>query len=105
MTELEDLGLMRLLSPEQLERKVGAVFGQRWGRLHEQLACQRLAQLERLGHLDRGHALSAHAGHRLEQHRHAHGLVAVGIVVEVHQCGVDANIEPGGCNAAPLGWG
>ncbi|MFO0906279.1 MAG: hypothetical protein U0939_24950 [Pirellulales bacterium] len=36
--ELEDVGLMRLLSPEQLERKVGAVFGERWGRLHEQLA-------------------------------------------------------------------
>lgn len=36
--ELDDLGLVRLLSPEQLERKVGAVFGQKWGRLHEQLA-------------------------------------------------------------------
>lgn len=36
--ELDDLGLMRLLSPEQLERKVGAVFGEKWGRLHEQLA-------------------------------------------------------------------
>lgn len=36
--ELDDVGLMRLLSPEQLERKVGAVFGEKWGRLHEQLA-------------------------------------------------------------------
>ncbi len=36
--ELDDVGLMRLLSPEQIERKVGAVFGQKWGRLHEQLA-------------------------------------------------------------------
>ena len=37
-TELDDIGLMRLLSPEQIERKVGAVFGEKWGRLHEQLA-------------------------------------------------------------------
>jgi len=36
--ELDDVGLMRLLSPEQLERKVKAVFGERWGRLEEQLA-------------------------------------------------------------------
>lgn len=36
--ELDDIGLMRLLSPEQIERKVGAVFGEKWGRLHEQLA-------------------------------------------------------------------
>jgi len=36
--ELEDLGLMRLLGPEQVERKVHAIFGQRWGRLNEQLA-------------------------------------------------------------------
>jgi hypothetical protein len=27
-----------MLSPEQLERKVGAVFGEKWGRLNEQLA-------------------------------------------------------------------
>lgn len=31
--ELDDLGLVRLLTPEQLERKVEAVFGQRWGQL------------------------------------------------------------------------
>ncbi|MCH5377284.1 MAG: hypothetical protein JJ992_25255, partial [Planctomycetes bacterium] len=36
--ELEDLGIVRLLSPEQLERKVTAVFGQPWGRLQEQTA-------------------------------------------------------------------
>lgn len=36
--ELEDIGLMRLLSPEQLERKVNAVFGEKWGRLQEQMA-------------------------------------------------------------------
>lgn len=36
--ELEDLGVVRLLSPEQLERKIAAVFGQRWGRLTEQTA-------------------------------------------------------------------
>lgn len=31
--ELDDLGLVRLLAPEQLERKVKAIFGQPWGRL------------------------------------------------------------------------
>jgi hypothetical protein len=31
--ELDDIGLVRLLTPEQLERKLEAVFGQRWGRL------------------------------------------------------------------------
>ena len=31
--ELDDIGLVRLLAPEQLERKVKAVFGQPWGRL------------------------------------------------------------------------
>ena len=31
--ELDDVGLVRLLAPEQLERKIAAVFGQRWGRL------------------------------------------------------------------------
>jgi hypothetical protein len=36
--ELDDAGLVRLLSPEQLERKVAAVFGQRWGKLNDQLA-------------------------------------------------------------------
>ena len=36
--ELEDLGLMRLLAHEQLERKVKAVFGQKWGRLNGELA-------------------------------------------------------------------
>jgi hypothetical protein len=36
--ELEDIGLARLLSPEQVERKVNAVFGQPWGKLKDQLA-------------------------------------------------------------------
>ncbi len=36
--ELEDVGLMRMLSPEQVERKIGAVFGEKWGRLTDQLA-------------------------------------------------------------------
>ena len=36
--ELEDLGLVRLLAPEQIERKVEAIFGQRWGKLRDQLA-------------------------------------------------------------------
>ncbi len=36
--ELDDAGLVRMLSPEQVERKVGAVFGEKWGRLTDQLA-------------------------------------------------------------------
>jgi hypothetical protein len=36
--ELDDVGLVRLLSPEQVERKVGAVFGEKWGKLTDQLA-------------------------------------------------------------------
>lgn len=36
--ELDDIGLVRLLAPEQVERKVGAIFGQPWGKLNEQLA-------------------------------------------------------------------
>ncbi|OWK46340.1 hypothetical protein [Fimbriiglobus ruber] len=31
--ELDDIGLVHMLTPEQLERKIGAVFGKRWGRL------------------------------------------------------------------------
>jgi hypothetical protein len=31
--ELDDVGLLRLLAPEQLERKVAAIFGRPWGRL------------------------------------------------------------------------
>lgn len=34
----DDLGVMRLLSPQQLERKTAAIFGERWGRLHDQMA-------------------------------------------------------------------
>jgi hypothetical protein len=34
--ELDDIGIVRLLSPEQLERKIGAIFGKPWGRLTEQ---------------------------------------------------------------------
>jgi hypothetical protein len=33
--ELDDVGVMHLLTPEQLERKVAAVFGRRWGRLDD----------------------------------------------------------------------
>lgn len=36
--ELDDVGLVRLLSPEQVERKIAAVFGKPWGRLSEQTA-------------------------------------------------------------------
>ncbi len=38
LAELEETGVVRLLSPEQLERKIAAVFGQRWDRLTEQTA-------------------------------------------------------------------
>jgi hypothetical protein len=31
--ELDDIGLVRMLAPEQLERKVKAIFGEPWGRL------------------------------------------------------------------------
>ena len=34
--ELDDLGVVRLLTPEQLERKLKAVFGKGWGRLDKQ---------------------------------------------------------------------
>jgi hypothetical protein len=34
--ELADIGLVRMLSPEQLERKLAAIFGKGWGRLDEQ---------------------------------------------------------------------
>ncbi|HTU18244.1 MAG TPA: hypothetical protein VMG10_09325 [Gemmataceae bacterium] len=36
--ELDDIGLVRMLSPEQVERKVGAIFGEKWGKLNDQLA-------------------------------------------------------------------
>ncbi len=36
--ELDDIGIMRMLSPEQIERKIGAVFGEKWGKLTDQLA-------------------------------------------------------------------
>ncbi|MFM8272074.1 MAG: hypothetical protein ACKODX_07025, partial [Gemmata sp.] len=36
--ELDDVGIVRLLSPEQVERKVAAVFGERWGRLSGEMA-------------------------------------------------------------------
>lgn len=32
--ELDDIGLVRLLAPEQVERKLAAIFGKGWGRLH-----------------------------------------------------------------------
>ncbi len=33
--ELDDVGIVRLLTPEQLERKIEALFGSRWGRLND----------------------------------------------------------------------
>jgi hypothetical protein len=36
--ELDDVGLVRMLAPEQLERKVAAVFGEKWNRLHGEMA-------------------------------------------------------------------
>lgn len=38
LAELDDLGVVRMLSPEQLERKIAAVFGKPWGRLDGQTA-------------------------------------------------------------------
>ena len=32
--ELDDIGLVRMLAPEQVERKVAAIFGKRWGKLN-----------------------------------------------------------------------
>jgi hypothetical protein len=36
--EMDDLGVVRMLAPEQVERKITAVFGQPWGKLTEQIA-------------------------------------------------------------------
>jgi hypothetical protein len=36
--ELDDVGIVRMLAPEQLERKVAAVFGEKWGRLQGEMA-------------------------------------------------------------------
>ena len=36
--ELDDLGIVRMLAPEQIERKVAAIFGERWGKLNDQMA-------------------------------------------------------------------
>jgi hypothetical protein len=38
LAELDDVGLVRMLSPEQLERKITAIFGKPWGRLTNQTA-------------------------------------------------------------------
>lgn len=38
LAELDDIGVTRMLSPEQLERKIAAVFGHPWGRLTDQTA-------------------------------------------------------------------
>ena len=38
LAELDDVGLVRMLSPEQVERKVAAIFGEKWGRLTDQMA-------------------------------------------------------------------
>ncbi|MFO1066229.1 MAG: DUF1592 domain-containing protein [Pirellulales bacterium] len=38
LAELDDIGHMHLLTPEQLERKTAAIFGRRWGKLNDQLA-------------------------------------------------------------------
>ncbi len=34
--ELDDIGVVRLLTPEQMERKLNAIFGKRWGRLDDE---------------------------------------------------------------------
>ena len=35
--ELDDVGLVRMLAPEQVERKVKAIFGEPWGKMGDQL--------------------------------------------------------------------
>jgi hypothetical protein len=75
-------------------------------RVQQDLARQRVAQLQRLGHLDGGHALAGWAGHRLQQHGHAHRLAAELVVVEAHQGGVDGGLAgsvraPGGRSSKP----
>jgi len=35
-SELDDFGIVRLITPEQLERKIEAIFGKRWGRLRDE---------------------------------------------------------------------
>ena len=37
LAEFDDLGVVRLVSPEQLERKLNAIFGKPWGRLNDEL--------------------------------------------------------------------
>src|SRR5205085_6168784 len=36
--ELDDVGVVRMLAPEQIERKLAAIFGAPWGKLNDQLA-------------------------------------------------------------------
>ncbi len=38
LAELDDIGVVRMLGPEQLERKIAAIFGRPWGRLDETYA-------------------------------------------------------------------
>jgi hypothetical protein len=59
-------------------------------RVDQQAAGQRLAQLQRLGDLDRRHALATAPGDGLQQHRHPHRRALVVVVVEVDQRGVGA---------------
>ena len=35
--ELADLGLVRMLAPEQIERKVAAIFGKPWGKFKDKI--------------------------------------------------------------------
>jgi hypothetical protein len=36
LAELDDVGVVRLITPEQMERKLHAIFGKRWGRFQEE---------------------------------------------------------------------
>lgn len=38
LAELDDIGLVRMLAPEQVERKVAAIFGEPWGKMNDQMA-------------------------------------------------------------------
>ena len=54
----------------------------------QDLLCQGVAQLQRFGHLDYGHAPPLCAGDGLQQHGHTHVGIAKPGVVKVHQGGI-----------------
>ncbi len=53
--------------------------------VEQDLARQNLPKLQRLGHLDHGHAAPLRAGHGLQQHGDAHVFAPKHIVVKINQ--------------------